>query len=123
MFYLVDLDDSIGLYMADELPPQGITPNREGQAVLMVYRRDPGGVSLEPDSVFRRLLSPAPGGERCIDCLDAMLEMMKPYRGIPADKTRLYVEEMLFRYNCRDRVVAMRCLDPAAAPQGGETVA
>ncbi len=119
MFYLVEKDERVVMVLPEEIAT-GINV-LEGQKlpVVLVYRRSPGGLQLEQEHVFRRRLGESGMGDRCIDCLEFMLEMMRPYRGIPTEKALLYLEEMLFRYNCRDRVDAYRVLQAATSEDCG----
>jgi transposase-like protein len=113
MFYLADLGKVVGMYPAQEFVQFAQMLHAGEVSVMMVYRKDEGGGQLEPESIFRRQLWPENGDQRCRECLEFMLETIKVYRGIPADKVQLYVEEMLFRYNCRDRDRALKCLGSA----------
>ena len=110
MFYLADLGEFVGMYQASEFVQFAQVLRAGDVSVMMVYRRNEGGVQLEAESIFRRPLWPENGDKRCRECLEFMLETIKVYRGIPAGKVQLYVEEMLFRYNCRDRDRALECL-------------
>lgn len=122
MFYLVDHVEFIGMYMADDFSRYAAQWQLLKLPVLMVYRLQEGGVLLEPDAVYRRMLWNAEKGHNCLSCLEFMLRHMKTYRGIPGDKSALYAEEMLFRYNCRDRGFALDYLDPAGTRDGEKTM-
>lgn len=115
MFYLVEKDERVVMVLPEEIASGMHALEDLKLPVVLVYRRTAGGVQLEQEHVFRRRLWESGMGDRCIDCLEFMLEMMKPYRGIPTEKALLYLEEMLFRYNCRDRVEAYQVLQAATS--------
>lgn len=111
MFYLVDFSEFVVMYMPEEFARHAEELKAQQHPVLMVYRKQEGGVLLDPDAVYRRMLWSAEKDHQCLACLEFMLKRMKAYRGIPSDKASLYAEEMLFRYNCRDREFALNILE------------
>jgi len=122
MFYLVECSEGVVMFLPGEFDSYRDSVGDHMPPVILVYRRSPGGLQLEQEDVFRRRLGEHDSAERCIECLEFMLEMMKPYRGIPGDKTQLYIEEMLYRYNCRSREEAYRYLQTATLEDCGNIV-
>lgn len=66
MFYLVDHVEFIGMYMADDFSRYAAQWQLLKLPVLMVYRLQEGGVLLEPDAVYRRMLWNAEKGHNCL---------------------------------------------------------
>jgi len=122
MFYLVDCQDFVAMYMADEFAECTSSVRAQDLPVLMVYRQRGEGLLLDPEEVYRRKLQDAQGGENLLACLEFMLAKMKAYRGVPSDKSVLYAEEMLFRFNCRENDSAWGSIASATEQPGGETL-
>jgi len=110
LFYLVGKDQHVSIYQPEEFEKHLSFPSTRKLSVLMVYQRNKVSGGFDPGNIYRRVLSDDAGDSSCKDCLQFMLEKMKAYRGIPADRLQLYLEEMVFRFNCRNRVDAMRHL-------------
>jgi len=122
MFYLVDGGDFVAMYLAEEFTHYVQTVQALNLPVLMVYRRNGEGMLLDPESVYRRQLLGSDGGEKTLACLEFMLSKMKSYRGVPGDKSVLYAEEMLFRFNCRDDDCAWESIASATEKAGGKSL-
>lgn len=114
IFYLADFGECIAMYRADEFAHYEKALRESNIPVLMVYRKSDKGLRLDPDELFRTMLWGEGDGSGCRECLDYMLRLMKTYRGVHGEKADLYVEEMIFRFNCRDRSVALGLLKDSA---------
>lgn len=122
MFYLVDCGGFVAMYLAEEYSHYVQTVQALDLPVLMVYRRNGEGMLLDPEGVYRRQLQGSDGGEKALACLEFMLSKMKSYRGVPGDRSVLYAEEMLFRFNCRDNDCAWESIATATEQAGGKSL-
>lgn len=118
MFYLVECEDTVVICQADEIDRAFSALKNQELPVLMVYRRQGESLLLDPEDIYRRMLCGQEQGDRCLACLDFMLKKMKAYRGVHEAKSSLYAEEMLFRFNCRDKTDVWRSLLPALEDEG-----